>query len=66
MTEQYTRHPLIERAMDRRLPIEERRASYARWATEHAPHTHPGHGWHTHAGGNDRFHSHPTGGGNPR
>jgi hypothetical protein len=56
MTEQ-PRHPLIARAMDRRLPLEERRASYRRWADEFQRHGHPGRGWHSHPGGN-RNHNH--------
>jgi hypothetical protein len=58
-----TRHPLLTRALDRTLPLAERREAYKRWADEHAPHHHPGQPWHTHAGG-DRIHHHE--GGNPR
>ena len=51
-------HPAYRRALDRSLPLEERRASYRAWADEHAPHMHPAlGGWHTHAGGN-RIHEH--------
>lgn len=58
MTE-HTRHPLIARALDRSLPLEERRAAYRRWADEHQPHMHPAlGGWHAHSGGDDRFHVH--------
>ena len=57
MSEQ-PRHPLLARALDRSLPLEERRAAYARWAESHSRHGHPGRGWHAHAGG-DRYHAHP-------
>jgi hypothetical protein len=48
------------RALDRSLPLEERRAAYRRWADEYLSHVHPGKGRHAHAGGN-RPHDHRGG-----
>ena len=51
------RDPRLARALDRSLPLEERRAAYADWANEYAGHWHPGHPRHTHRGG-DKIHEH--------
>jgi hypothetical protein len=58
MTEQRAeRHPLIARAMDRSLPLEERRRAYREWDAQLTRHWHPGQPPHAHAGGDD-YHTH--------
>jgi hypothetical protein len=49
MSEQYVRHPLIERAMNRGLSLQERRDAFRAWSAEHVLHVHPGRPAHSHA-----------------
>ena len=51
------RDPRVLRALDRTLPVAERRAAWASYADEYAGHWHPGHPRHSHRGG-DVPHTH--------